>query len=139
MNRAVFLIGGLLLGASLGFFRSRQLYLADKTAFDDERRQAREELERVRERGVLSEILARLGAVVISAEQKDYTAARERSTRFFDALRDSQGSVQNQEWKQALTKTLGRRDEITADLAIENQQVMPKLRELYNSLHQLLE
>ena len=139
MQRPLILLAGLLVGGTAGYFPLRQQYIAQQEAFEKQLRDLRDEMRRVQDRSRLSELVAQLGTVLVKAEQNDYAQARERSTKFFDAVRQAQTAAPEGNVKQVLTRTLARRDEITADLAVSSDVAIPKLRELHTTLQQLLE
>jgi uncharacterized membrane-anchored protein YhcB (DUF1043 family) len=137
MQRFAYLFIGLLIGGGVGYLPLRQQYNAQQAAFEQQQDSLRKELTRTQEKARLSEVVGRLGILLVKAEQRDYAAARERSTRFFDSLREAVSSAQDAKTNETLAQTLNRRDEITADLAMSDDRVIPKLRELYSNLQEL--
>lgn len=139
MQRLLFLMVGLLAGGAITYLPMSREYNAQQADLERRQREIKDELTRVQERARLSELVGKLGILLVKVEQKDYATARERSTKFFDSLRETQAAASEGKVKQALTKTLGQRDEITADLAMANDHVIPKLRDLFSGLQELLE
>ena len=139
MQKLLILMMGLLAGSAMTYLPMSRQYNTQRAAFEREQREIKDQLTRVQQRAKLSDLVGKLGTVLIKVEQKDYMTARQRSTMFFDSLREAQAAATEGKAKQLLTKTLGRRDEITADLAMANDHVIPKLRDLYSGLQEFLE
>jgi hypothetical protein len=83
----------------------------------------------------LAELNNQLGILMIMAQEKNFGEARERSTRFFDELRQFTQDTQDNDLREKLMAILNRRDEITADLTVANAGVTEKLRALYREMY----
>lgn len=75
-----------------------------------------------------------LGMILVEVEQNNFGSAKERSTRFFDDLRQILASTQDESVKLRLGAVLNRRDEVTSDLTMLNPETAAKLRGLYIEL-----
>ena len=139
MQRILLLVAGLFLGGLAGYVYTQRNFVAERAEFEKQQRQIRAEFSQVDERAKLAQVVGRLGTVLVKAEQKDFAAARERSTRFFDSVRAIEASATDGNVKQALRQVMSRRDEITSDLAVSSELVIPKLREMYTSLQALVD
>jgi len=85
----------------------------------------------------LAELNNQLGMLMIMTQEKNFGEARERSTQFFDGLRQYTQDAQDQNLREKLTVILNRRDEITTDLALANAGVSNKLRALYQDMFRI--
>jgi type II secretory pathway pseudopilin PulG len=72
-----------------------------------------------------------LGLMLVEVEQNNFGLAQERSTRFFDDLRQAMATVRDDKTRARWASFLKRRDEITADLTALNPETPAKLRTLY--------
>ncbi len=72
-----------------------------------------------------------LAQILIDAEQHNFGVARDRSTRFFDQLRQTIPNLHDEKLRQQLSAVLEHRDEITADLTAVNPESSTKLRKLF--------
>jgi len=85
----------------------------------------------------LAELNNQLGMLMIMTQEKNFGEARERSTQFFDGLRQYAQDAQDQNLREKLTVILNRRDEITADLTLASAGVSDKLRALYQEMFRI--
>ncbi len=90
-----------------------------------------------REKLRLAELNNQLGMLMIVTQERNFGEAKERSTQFFDALRQFTQDTQDNGLREKLMAILNRRDEITADLAAVNAGVAEKLRALYREMYRL--
>ena len=72
-----------------------------------------------------------LGMILVEVEENNFGLARQRSTRFFDRLRDTIPVLQDPVQVDRLRALLSQRDEVNADLITANQETAAKLRMLY--------
>jgi hypothetical protein len=75
-----------------------------------------------------------LGVAMIEAQLHNYSTARQRSSEFFDAVRDVEETTRKEPDKQQLSQILARRDEIIAGLTANNETTADKLRGLFIEL-----
>src|SRR5262245_29599430 len=85
----------------------------------------------------LAELNNQLGMLMIMTQEKNFGEARERSTQFFDGLRQYTQDTQDNNVREKLMVILNRRDEITADLSLANAGVSDKLRSLYQDMFRI--
>jgi hypothetical protein len=85
----------------------------------------------------LAELNNQLGILMIMTQEKNFGEARERSTQFFDGLRQYTQDTPDNNVREKLMVILNRRDEITADLSLANAGVSDKLRALYQDMFKL--
>jgi hypothetical protein len=78
-----------------------------------------------------------LGMLLIMTQEKNFSEARERSTRFFDELRQFTQETQDNSLREKLMGILNRRDEITSDLTATDAGTAVKLRMLYQEMYRL--
>lgn len=90
-----------------------------------------------REKLRLAELNNLLGMLMIMTREKNFGAARERSTQFFDGLRQLTYDTQDNSLREKLMAILNRRDEITADLTAAKAGVTEKMRALYREMYRL--
>lgn len=97
------------------------------------------QLERTRFDLDVARLRGALGEVLHEANRNNYGNAATRATAFFDDLRAAAASPlleAESRRRQVLARLLGRRDEISADLARADPAVKPKLAEMYMLLGQ---
>lgn len=90
----------------------------------------------------VARLRGRLGEVLHDANANNFGVAAERATSFFDGLRSAVNSAQlavASERRTILETILGRRDEISADLARADPGVKEKLAEMYIQFGQVVE
>jgi hypothetical protein len=75
--------------------------------------------------------------LMITTQEKNFGKARERSTRFFDGLRQLIQDTQDNSLREKLMPILNRRDEITADITTADVGVTGKLRAFYQDMYEL--
>jgi hypothetical protein len=103
--------------------------------------QMESELERTRVQRDLRRAQGKLGMVLFEVNRSNFANASQRSTEFFDALREATGAqaftfaVPRNEPFRAI---LARRDEISADLARSDPAVRQKLTDMYLQFEQNL-
>jgi hypothetical protein len=139
MHKFLIFVLGVLAGGAGGYIPLSQQYKARQAAAEKQLTDLRQELAGTRQRARLAELTARLGGVMVKVDEGDFAMAREKSTPFFDALREARAATPAGQAQQALAGVLARRDEITSDLAMSNQRAAPKLREMFTNLQALLE
>jgi hypothetical protein len=71
---------------------------------------------------------------MIDAQLHNYSTARQRSSEFFDAVRDVEETTRKEPDKHQLTQILARRDEIIAGLTANDETAADKLRGLFIEL-----
>lgn len=67
----------------------------------------------------------------VKVEEDNVDELKTRSTRFFNALRETAFAVEDEALRQALMAALDQRDEITSDLTSHNPAAAAKLRAIY--------
>ena len=72
-----------------------------------------------------------LAMILLDIEENNFGVAKDRSTRFFDKLRQAIPNLRDHQLRQQLSSILGRRDEITADLTSLNPEISSKIRKLF--------
>ena len=103
--------------------------------------QLESELARTRVQRDLGRAQGKLGMVLFEVNRNNFASASQRSTEFFDALREATGAqaftfaVPRNEPFRAM---LARRDEISADLARSDPAVRQKLTDMYLQFEQAL-
>lgn len=78
-----------------------------------------------------------LAMILVDVEENNFGVARDRSTRFFDNLRQAISNLEDDQLRQQLSSVLGRRDEITSDLTSVNPDSPAKIRRLFAEFPQL--
>ena len=73
-----------------------------------------------------------LAGLIFEVQDQNFGRAREVATNFFGDLGEAASLAEDPAVKQQLEKILGRRDELTADLASLSPQSVTKLREIYS-------
>jgi hypothetical protein len=111
--------------------QQKERALAERTS--NFQKQQAASLEKLR----LAELNNQLGMLMIMTQEKNFGKARERSTRFFDGLRQLIQDTQDNSLREKLTPILNRRDEITADLTTADVGVTGKLRAFYQDMYEL--
>jgi hypothetical protein len=79
----------------------------------------------------VTELGSQLAMASYEAGRNNYANAIQFSSRFFDGLREIISETRDQALKQKLQAMLGRRDEITANMAQVDQSVKEKLAQMY--------
>jgi hypothetical protein len=103
--------------------------------------QLESELARTRVQRDLSRAQGKLGMVLYEVNRNNFASAAQRSTEFFEALREATGAqaftfaVPRDEPYRAM---LARRDEISADLARSDPAARQKLTDMYLQFEQAL-
>jgi hypothetical protein len=122
-------------GAAGYFFGSRQTEALTTTL-----EQTQSELAETRERERLAELTVWIGTVLVQAEQKNFTVAREQSTRFFDGVRELEATAAaGSAVKQTLADIQMQRDEVTADLAVGSERSIATLMQMFLSMQTLVQ
>jgi uncharacterized protein HemX len=122
-------------GAAGYFFGSRQTEALTTTL-----EQTQSELAETRERERLAELTVWIGTVLVQAEQKNFTVAREQSTRFFDGVRELEATAAaGSAVKQTLADIQMQRDEVTADLAMGSERSIATLMQMFLSMQALVQ
>jgi hypothetical protein len=85
----------------------------------------------------LADLRGQIGMASYEANQNNYASAAQRSTGFFNGLREVIDHTSDQTLKQDLERILARRDEITANLAAANPAVKEKLAQAFVDLFQV--
>lgn len=67
--------------------------------------------------------------------QENYGNARDCSTKFFNAVRQSRVAIRSDDLREKLAAVLDRRDEINSDLTALRPETADKLRALYLELY----
>ncbi len=128
-RKARFLIAAvLLLVAFLSGFIPQYLKSREATA---QALQAQTQLAAAQAQLRLATLQNNLGMILVEVEQNNFQTAKERSTRFFDELRQTIALTRDDGQKQRLTTLLNHRDEVTSDLTTLNAETAVKLRSLY--------
>lgn len=144
-NKKIWMIGGalILVAFLIGFVPvmmknqslNNQLQQKEQTLAEqasDFQKQSAASREKLR----LAELNNQLAMLMIMVQEKNFGEARERSTRFFDELRQFTQDTQDNNLREKLMAILNRRDEVTADLTVANAGVTEKLRTLYREMYQ---
>lgn len=79
----------------------------------------------------IGELGSQLAMASYEAGRNNYANATQFSSKFFDGLLEIINDTKDQALKQKLQNLLGRRDEITANLAQVDQSVKEKLAQMY--------
>ena len=72
-----------------------------------------------------------LGMILIEVEQNNFGMAKEKSSHFFDGLRQVISDQTDPQLRERLTALLARRDEMTSDLTSLNSESSAKIRKLF--------
>jgi hypothetical protein len=75
-----------------------------------------------------------LGVAMIEAQLHNYSTARQRTSEFFDAVREVDQETRNKTDKHQLDQVLARRDEMIAGLTANDETTADKLRGLFIEL-----
>ena len=126
------IIVALMVGAFLGGFIPSYMENRKLKAEIEERQ---DQLAEAQERLQVALLQAKLGMMLIEVEQNNYGKAKERSTEFFDDLRQTATAVRDDRRREVLMAVLARRDEITSDLTSLNPETATKLRALFVQLY----
>lgn len=133
MNKLLLAVVAFFVGLLIGFVPQ---YFSNASA----QRQMERTLEETRAQASAAEAGARrlrlgvgLAMLLVEAEEKNFGQAGERSTRFFDGLRDILAGEGGESARAQLQQILARRDEITAGLATANADVVTALRAMLRS------
>jgi len=111
--------------------QQKELALAERTSdFQQQQAASREKLR-------FAELNNQLGMLMIMTQEKNFGEARERSTRFFDGLRELIRDTHDKSRRDKMMAILNRRDEITADLTRADAGVTDKLRAFYREMYGL--
>jgi hypothetical protein len=78
-----------------------------------------------------------LAMILVDVEQNNFGVARDRSTLFFDRLRQVIPSVSDEQVRQHLSAMLGQRDAVTSDLTSVNPESPARIRKLFVEFPQL--
>lgn len=81
-----------------------------------------------------AELAGILGMVLIDINHENYGSARQRSTIFFDHVRDAGMAANDDAVKMRLNSILDQRDAITATLAANKPDAAAKVQELFMQL-----
>ncbi len=118
---SLLIVAVLLLAAFLGGYVPQSLKNRELTT----------RMQQTQERLRLATLQNDLGMILVEVEQNNFGAAKERSTGFFDDLRQTIAATRDDGRKQRLTGLLNHRDEVTSDLTSLNAETAAKLRSLY--------
>lgn len=124
----------LLVEAFLGGFIP--MYL-DNRDLEAQVQEAQNQAARIQEQLRVATLQNQLGMILIEVEQNNFGNAKERSTTFFDELRQTTTTMRDDRRRERLMTLLNRRDEITSDLTSLNPETAAKLRLLCLELHQI--
>lgn len=145
-NKKIWMIGGtlilaaFLIGFALASIKNQSLnhQLQQKEqALAEQASDFRKQRDASREKLRLTELNNQLGMLMIMTQEKNFGAARELSTQFFDGLRQFTYDTQDNSLREKLMAILNRRDEITADLTAAQAGVNEKMRTLYQEMYRL--
>ncbi len=79
----------------------------------------------------ISTLRNQLGMILIEVEQNNFGTAREKSSHFFDGLRQVMPDQTDPQVRERLEAMLARRDEMTSDLTSLNSESPAKIRKLF--------
>jgi hypothetical protein len=135
MKKAAIYVATLVISAAIAFFAGHlgQQIVADALAEElaATRAHAAATEERLRSEGELARLHSQLGLLMLEVDAQNYGRARERSTRFFDAVQDLLTRVGDPTVKHALETVAGNRDDFTAELAAADRDASVRLKGLY--------
>ena len=77
-----------------------------------------------------------LGMMVIDVHQGNFGKARDRSTPFFDGIRDVAAKTTNERMRKQLDAILNRRDEVVSGLTAVSTGVSGTLESMYTALQE---
>ncbi len=100
-------------------------------------RAARAEQDRLTHQLALATLQVQLGMMSYEVNRDNYGLAAQLATPFFDGVRSAIADPPDQSMTQPLQAVLGRRDEITSDLAKADAGVKTKLADLYAEVFRL--
>ncbi|MEO5926431.1 MAG: hypothetical protein ABIR70_21600 [Bryobacteraceae bacterium] len=138
MEKGIAVLVALVVGGAVGYLYSHQQTTQVTNTLEQTKSEMGEELRQLRDWKQAGTLTADAGSLLVEVEQKNFTVARELSTKFFDAVRQSEAAATDPQKKKALTDVLGARDQVTSDLATGSDHSVPKLREVFLSLQQLI-
>jgi len=78
-----------------------------------------------------------LGMILIEVEQNNFGLARERSSHFFDGMRQVIPDQSDPQLREQLASLLACRDDITSDLTSLNRESPAKIRKLFAEFPQV--
>ncbi len=84
----------------------------------------------------LARLQGELGMMVIDLHQGNFGKARDRSTPFFDGIRDVAAKTTDEGTRRQLEAILNRRDEVVSGLTALNTGVIATLEQMYAGLQQ---
>jgi len=124
----------LILGAFVaGYVPGQWLAQETRLSCDETKERLQSRLREVETDFQMVSLHAELGTILVEVEENNFGKARERSTRFFDRLRETIAGVQDPVCADKLRALLKHRDEVNADLVALSPAAAAKLRQLYSN------
>ena len=134
MKKFLLVVVGLLVAFGLGYV-PQYLKVSRLTA---EMQQTQDELQQrvdtLEERNRILTLHSALGMLLLEVENQNYGNARERSTDWFDQLRNAISNSTSDSTTNALSEIAAQRDQVTAMLTETKPEAAARLRQMYRAL-----
>ncbi len=134
MKKILIIVAGLVVAFGAGYV---PLYLKNMKLEDSTRDQLREsdaKAAALEQQLRLVRLESDLGVLMISVQKGNFGDARDRSSKFFDAVRAAMTSADDQKVKSRLEAILTHRDAVTSELVALNPAVMATLQTMFLQL-----
>jgi hypothetical protein len=136
MKKILIYLGGLLVAFGAGYVPLYFKMMKLEDASRDQLRQAESKSAALDQQLRLVRLESDLGLLMISVQKGNFGDARDRSSKFFDAVRAAMTSTEDPKVKSRLEAILANRDAITSDLMALNSAVMASLQAIFLQLHE---
>lgn len=134
MKKFLAVLIALIVAFGLGYIPQYMKVQQITAEFDQSRVQLEERIAEIDGRNSVLTLHGQLGMLLLEIENQNYGSARERSTLWFDRLRDVISNSPDEVTANALNPIMGQRDQMTALLTEAKPEALAMARDMYRSV-----